>query len=56
MKNHIEDDIKHLQNKLKELSTKSKRFFCNKKEVEREFLDIYFKLKAKQQELQELSK
>ena len=57
MKNQLEDDIKHLQNRLEEISQKSKKFFQrNKKELNQEFLAVYNKLKDKQQELKELTK
>jgi hypothetical protein len=57
VKNQLEDDIKHLQNRLEEISQKSKKFFQrNKKELNQEFLAVYNKLKDKQQELKELTK
>ena len=56
VKTSLEDEINYLQNRLKELSEKSKRFFCNKKKVEREYLETYVLLRQKEETLKELSK
>jgi hypothetical protein len=56
VKTSLEYEINYRQNRLLQLTEQSKRFFCNKRKVEKEYLETYLKLKDKQQELKELSK